>query len=285
MNRKKQIRLTTEQAILKTMETEWGQTNAYLCYYEWNVKNAYHRFLNSEEWKAVSSLIHKYGLKNKHALDLGAGNGIGSYALHKQGFNVLSLEPDPSMLVGHGALKKIISSEGLSIKQVSALGENLPISDNKFGLVYCRQVLHHSKNLQKMAEEITRVLVPGGIFIATREHVIDDEKSKQIFLENHALHKYTQSEGAYKLQQYLDAFEESGLKIIKILQSWDSVINYYPVTQLEIMNKIRSYLIGHYGRLGKLLPIFPFCKRYYQHRLSLENKSPGRMITFVAIKS
>jgi hypothetical protein len=45
--------LTTEEAIIRTMQTSKGRENAYLCYYEWDVSNAYHRFMASEEWQAV----------------------------------------------------------------------------------------------------------------------------------------------------------------------------------------------------------------------------------------
>ena len=47
---------------------------------------------------------------------------------------------------------------------VSGIGELLPIKQKTFGLVYCRQVLHHANDLQTMMEEISRVLIPGGIF-------------------------------------------------------------------------------------------------------------------------
>jgi len=48
---------STEDALLKTMETPEGKRNAFLCYYEWDLENAYKRFHSSEEWQAVRRLL------------------------------------------------------------------------------------------------------------------------------------------------------------------------------------------------------------------------------------
>jgi ubiquinone/menaquinone biosynthesis C-methylase UbiE len=165
--------ISTEQAIIKIMDTPEGRENTFLCYYDWDAYSAFQRFHQSEEWNAVMRLLVKYKTPCMKALDLGAGNGIGTYSLMKTGYSVISLEPDRSELVGYTALKKVVNSRNLPIFQLSGFGENLPFKNQTFGLVYLRQVLHHSKNLQNMMNEITRVLIPGGILLATREHIVD----------------------------------------------------------------------------------------------------------------
>ena len=276
--------LTTEQAILKTMQTEKGRKNAFLCYYEWDVSDAYRRFASSEEWLAVLGLLSKYNPPSSSALDLGAGNGMASYALEKSGYSVTSLEPDPSELVGFGAMKNFKSDNDLNVLSVSGIGEFLPFKDQSFGLVYCRQVLHHAADLQRMASEINRVLIPGGIFIATREHVVDDKESLRLFLENHALHKYTQAEGAFSVEEYLQALQSSNMRILKTLLSWDSVINHYPVSNADMKNRTRKFVNKKFGRIGKAIPLIPSVVNYCRHQLSMIDKTPGRMISIVSTK-
>ena len=46
-------------------------------------------------------------LQRGQALDVGAGRGIASYALAREGFTVTVLEPDDSHLVGAGAIRSL----------------------------------------------------------------------------------------------------------------------------------------------------------------------------------
>jgi len=274
--------ISTEEAILRTMETPEGRENAFLCYYEWDISNAFHRFLLSEEWNAVQQLLSKYPLPSKDALDLGAGNGIGSYALFQSGYRVISLEPDPSELVGYGAIKKFNKNTAVKITCVSGIGEYLPFLDHTYGLVFCRQVLHHALNLKSMTAEIKRVLIPGGIFIATREHVIDDLASKEIFLNNHPLHKYTHAENTYSLDEYKKALQESGFVLKEILLSWDSVINHFPTTNDMFREDYRKVLKTKLGWIGLLFGNNSKLEDIYRRKKSAGDHRPGRMISFVA---
>ena len=47
------------------------------------------------------------------ALDLGAGRGISSYALAREGWQVTALEPDPSMLIGAGAIRSLVAKKAM----------------------------------------------------------------------------------------------------------------------------------------------------------------------------
>lgn len=273
---------STEKAVIEHMKTPNGKENAYLCYYDFNISSAYTRFFASEEWNEVRSLISTFTPPSNCALDLGAGNGIGSFALYRDGYKVISLEPDPSELTGHGALTKFKNNTDVPINCISGIGESLPFKSQSFGLVYCRQVLHHATNLQQMMKEIHRVLLPGGIFIATREHIIDDEESLVTFLNNHPLHNYTHSEGAFTLETYRNSLINNGLSIKKMLLSWDSVINHYPTSNEVFLKKYHKALKNRFGFLGVALARNKQIEHYYRKRKSNQDKKPGRMISFVA---
>ncbi len=279
------LAFTTEQAVLKVMETHEGRENIFLCYYEWDANNAFQRYQCSEEWNAVLNLLSQYTPPTMNALDLGAGNGISSYALNLSGYSVTSLEPDPSELVGYGALKKILKSKALAIYPISGYGEELPFANQTFGLVYLRQVLHHSKDLKKMMNEISRILMPEGIFIATREHVVDNNASKEAFLRNHALHQYTKNEGAFLQVEYLKALKDAGLKLEKLILSWDSVINHYPTSNEMVKQQFRAAIKKEIGQLNGLIVNSPKTERLYRRIKSVRDRTPGRMISFVARKN
>jgi len=49
------------------------------------------------------------------------------------------------------------------VKYLCASGENIPFEDNHFDYVCCVNVIDHTPHPKKMAEEIARVLKPGGL--------------------------------------------------------------------------------------------------------------------------
>ena len=71
------------------------------------------RYWQSEEWAGVRLLLPVAG---GQALDVGAGRGIASFALAKDGFQVTALEPDASALVGAQAIRSLAAASGLSIE-------------------------------------------------------------------------------------------------------------------------------------------------------------------------
>ncbi|RWP97518.1 class I SAM-dependent methyltransferase [Mesorhizobium sp.] len=77
------------------------------------------RYLESAEFDAVRSMIPR---KVGRALDLGAGNGILSYALTREGWSVTAVEPDPSALVGAAAIRTLADKTGTRIDVIEAFG-------------------------------------------------------------------------------------------------------------------------------------------------------------------
>jgi len=195
------------------------------CFFDDPLEKAAERYWKSTEWKDVVKYLPE---KKGGVLDIGAGRGISSFAFAKDGWTVTALEPDPSNAVGAGAIKKLISENNLNIKIIEEWGEKLPFEDASFDLVYMRQVLHHAKDLAGFCKEAGRVLRSGGLFIATREHVIFKKADLPIFLAKHPLHKLYGGENAFLLEEYKKAIENSNIKLEHVLNTFESDINLYP---------------------------------------------------------
>jgi ubiquinone/menaquinone biosynthesis C-methylase UbiE len=253
------------------------------CYYDDPVLEAAQRFANSEEWLAVYYLAKNW--MNGKVLDLGAGNGISSYAFASAGCEVTALEPDPSDIVGAGAIEKLAKEANLKIEVIQNFGESLPFADNSFDIVYGRQVLHHAQDLPKLCQEAARVLRPNGLFIATREHVISQSKDLDIFLQTHPLHKLYGGENAFTLKQYKQAISQASLILRYCYGQYQSIINYAPLTQLQYQENIAIDLKKYLRKnLAKWLCSQPNFIKLVSNIYTWRDHTPGRLYSFIAIK-
>ena len=208
----------------------------------------------------------------------------------RDGWQVTALEPDPSNLVGAGAINSLIETTKFSINVVSEYSEKLPFQDNSFDAVNCRQVLHHARDLNQTCREIYRVLKPGGIMIATREHVISKKEDLNRFLDSHSLHKFYGGENAFLLDEYLSAMSMAGLHVQKSMAPLDSPINYFPMTPEQCFVHCTRPVAA---LIGRPLANFVFSRRHSIGRalmsmlvnaLNRRDQTPGRLYSFVAVK-
>lgn len=279
--------ITWEQAVLWLRGQPEQQELVRACYYDDPLLEAAKRYEASKEWQAVREILPRTA---GSALDLGAGRGISSYALAMAGWQVTALEPDPSPIVGRGAIRALVEQTNLPIYPLDGYAEKIPCVDLQFDLVYGRQVMHHARNLQTMCNEIARVLKPGGIFIATREHVISKKEDLQSFLNNHPLHHLYGGEHAYLLKEYLDGIRGSGLFVEKMFDPYDTVINYFPATEEQLAYNFFHPIRRVFGeKNSSALMQSVLAKKLFIHsalrRLaSLRNQMPGRLFSFLAVK-
>jgi SAM-dependent methyltransferase len=272
--------ISWEDAVRMLIEDRDRQALVEACYFDLPLPRAAERYRQSEEWRAMRGLI---GAPRGTVVDVGAGNGIVSYALAKDGWTTVAVEPDASGLVGAGAIRGLAAATSVAIDVREGFGEGLPLATHEASLVIARQVLHHARDLPAFAREIARVLAPGGLLVSTRDHVVTGPHQMQAFLDAHPLHHLYGGENAFTIVQYRAALSDAGLRIEQELGSFDSVINYAPQSPETIREEIAARLgpLGDVARTAlKPAPLFSAAMR----ALSFIDRRPGRVVSFVCRK-
>ncbi len=256
-----------------------------LCYLDRDNAAAARRFAASEEFEQIARWAQLKGGPRKSVLDAGCGNGIASYAMAMLGHQVTALDPDASADVGLEAARRLaplVQEAGGEMHFVLGGVETLEFPAQTFDVVYMRQAVHHFADLEGGLRECARVLKPGGIFLATREHVVSDNQQLQQFLAEHALHHKHGGENAYPLERYIEAMRGAKLREIEVFGPWDTVVNHFPES-----NARAREIMAHGLRRRFKLPIdlalaIPAFETKVRKTLSARSDNPGRLYSFVA---
>lgn len=102
-------------------------------------------------------------LKGKRLLDVGAGLGESSVYFALQGAQVTMIDISPQMIAKACEVGRY---HGVEMQGRAAVGEELPVNDNSFDIVYVANTIHHVINRKRLFAEIRRVLKPGGQFFS-----------------------------------------------------------------------------------------------------------------------
>lgn len=277
-------RISTEEALRALRDRPGGEAVIAGCYYD-EPAEAARRYGASEEFKEILRLME--GGPGMSVLDLGAGNGMAGVAFALNGYRAAAIEPDPSDWIGAGAIRASMQAHGVEVDIRTDWGEALPFPDGSFDRVFVRQALHHAHDLPQMLSEIGRVLKPGGLALACREHVVDDrDGSLKAFLDAHPIHAMTEGENAYTLAAYRAAFAGAGLSMRETLGPYDSIINGYPdfKTRADMERHAAAKLRKVVPVAGALLAACGPARRAALRAMSRRSRLPGRLYTFLARK-
>jgi SAM-dependent methyltransferase len=247
-----------------------------------DLEDSARRFAASGEFSAVRMLLGDR-IRGAQVLDLGAGTGVASRAFLQAGAGrIIAVEPDPSELVGRGALHRLCA--GQPVEVIGDFAERLSVPTSSVDIVYARQVLHHLHDLEAALRECARVLRPGGIFLACREHVVDNATQLRHFLAQHPMHQLAGGENAFPAATYRQAIARAGLRLEQELGPWDSVINAFPfVTNVaELSDYPQRALERKFGAPGRMAARLPGIKSAVW--CWLRRRRPGRMHSYLAVK-
>jgi 2-polyprenyl-6-hydroxyphenyl methylase/3-demethylubiquinone-9 3-methyltransferase len=100
--------------------------------------------------------------RGKTVLDLGCGGGFMSEALAKKGATVIGVDPSEAAI---RAAQEHAEKQGLEIDYKAGSGESIPLADHCVDCVVCVDVLEHVADLDRVLDEVQRVLKPGGVFL------------------------------------------------------------------------------------------------------------------------
>ena len=275
--------LTVEEAI-RHLSRDPGMASALRdAYLTDDVHECGERFSQSAEFAATLRLVGWKARRNV-VLDLGAGRGIASYAFARSGAaRVIAVEPDPSDLVGSGALQRLCA--GLPVEVVSSSAEALDIPSGSVDLVYARQVLHHLRDLAQGIREIARILAPGGLLLAAREHVAETPRDLRAFLASHPVHRLAGGENAWPLRVYRQAITGAGLLLCAEFSPLESVINSAPgiTDDADLAHYPRMIMERRFGRIGRWATLVPGVESALW--LRWRRPPPGSLHSFLALRS
>ena len=277
------MRMTAEEAVRWYRAQPGNEEAVRANYFDLPVLPAAQRYEVSEEFAEVRRLLGP--ASGRALLDLGAGNGIASYALACAGWKVTALEPDPSSEIGTGAIREIQRETGLPIVIEERIGDRLPFADASFYAVFARQVLHHVPDLRVTMRELFRLLRAGGRMLALREHVAENEEELEAFLRAHPLHHLYGQENAFPLESgYLAAAREAGFVVRQVWGGLESILNFAPRSESDRRNTVRWMASQRFGLLSRALVWMPGFVESSLRAHTAADRTPGRIFSFLLEK-
>ncbi len=221
--------MTFEQAVAELRKQPRHHPLLADAYLDDDPRQAARRFAESAEFAETLRLLGPQAAGV--VVDVGAGNGIAACAFAGAGAReVIAMEPDPGAKFGREAVR--LAAAGLPVRCLNACAEAIPLPDNSVDVVYVRQALHHLGSLDAAFREFARILRPGGRFLAVREPIVDSPTQLRRFLAVHPIHQLTGNENAHGVECYLEAAENAGLRMERVLGHWESIVNAFPAAKI-----------------------------------------------------
>jgi len=149
-------------------------------------------------------------------LDLGAGQGWASRYFAERGCTAIAMDVVDDERLGLGRSWAIMEHAGVYFEPILGDGENMPFYPGTFDLVFLSSSLHHFAKIERVLQEIYRVLKPGGRIIAAPEPSIAFSLPERAAIHDIDEVREGITERRLKVGQFRWAFWRTGFRGIQI---------------------------------------------------------------------
>ncbi len=203
---------------------------------------AFERFRGGTELRAFVRLLGRLGIgREQRICEIGGGGGWLGWALHREGFRVEMLEPNPCYITGTGYLRTRRDAESIRIwNDLDAWYA----SPDRYDVVLTHNCVHHFRGTSFVAASIRKKLVAHGRWLMSREWYADGPDELYRLL---ATHPYSQKYGLYEFPypatHYVGALEFVGFALEAVVPSgYDGGVLEGPEGRRSIKTRLATRL-------------------------------------------
>jgi len=144
------------------------------------VANYYAKFRNDLPNELIESLKTRgIDFSNQKVIDLGAGTGVLTRVLKKNGAMVLGIEPSTELIQ---VAKEMDKLEGYEIEYIHTYAEEIPLPDQTVDIVTAFRAWHWF-DTKKVLDEVKRILKPNGTLLVMDSGFVVNRKVVKDTLE------------------------------------------------------------------------------------------------------
>ncbi len=165
-------------------------------------------------------------------LDIATGTGHTAFAMASHVREVVGLDLTQEMLVEAERLARLRGVENVRFVRGDAL--DLPFAAQSFDLVSCRRAPHHFADIPRFLQQVTRVLVPGGLFGLVDQTTPESQSGAELMEAFEKLRDPSHVH-ALKLSEWQQAFEDAGLHVrhLELDMEERDVLDYLDVAGVD----------------------------------------------------
>jgi 2-polyprenyl-3-methyl-5-hydroxy-6-metoxy-1,4-benzoquinol methylase len=134
--------------------------------YVWPV-DPLHTWSRCWEYPYVFHHILEQAAPGSKVLDFGSGATFFPFAVARQGYAVTCLDNDLKCIRDTEKACSRLSAGSGTVRAVASQGDQMPVADASFDIVYSVSVLEHISEPASLISELHRVLRPGGALVIT----------------------------------------------------------------------------------------------------------------------
>lgn len=196
----------------------------------------------------VLDALSKYGVINKTILDLGCGDGRHAVAIKNMGASrVIGIDDSVDMIRMANERKR--AAQATDIEFTQADGQNIPLPDQSCDIVFSNFVFHYFEDSAKLFKEISRVLKPGGIIVATFNITHIAPEAKHLLNTNMPI-RLGGKDSAIVVQNLI----KSNREIVRALH-----INGFIIKERRKLNHVTAYVDDSFKHKDKIEKIAIIC--------------------------